>query len=214
MHRIRSEQDIGQGVAALEKACPVIRQVLAATGMPPLRLGAPGFAGLMRIVAGQQLSVAAAGAIWSRLETRIDPMTPDQFAKTRDEDLQACGFSRPKIRTARHVSTAIAEGSLDLDALETMDVDEGIAHMCEVKGIGPWTAEIYMMFCLGHADIWPSGDLALQVALQDAYGLETRPDAPSTIPLVESWRPWRGVAARALWSYYKVCRSPLSGVPL
>ncbi len=214
MHTIETEADIATGAKALANADPVMRQVLAATGLPALRRRAPGFAGLMRIIAGQQLSVAAAAAIWAKMERAIVPMTADTIARTNEAGLRACGFSRPKIKTARHICAALEDGTLDLTALPGMPVDDAIAHLCQVKGIGPWTAEIYLLFCLGNGDIWPAGDLALQVAVQDAYGLGQRPSPDATLRFADRWRPWRGVAACALWEYYKVCRSPNSGLPV
>ncbi len=214
MHIIESDADIVKGSQALALADPVMKQVLAATGTPPLRLRDPGFAGLMRIIAGQQLSVAAAASIWKKLCLQFDPMTPEAISSVPDDALRACGFSSPKIRTARHLCAALKSGDLALDGLGEMPVEEAISHLCQVKGVGPWTAEIYLMFCLGHGDIWPSGDLALQIAVQDAYALSNRPSAGDTIKIAEQWRPWRAVAARAFWAYYAVCRRPDSGIPV
>ena len=214
MHTIETDTDIAKGVKALSVADPVMRQVLVATGLPALRRREPGYAGLMRIIAGQQLSVAAATAIWAKMEQAIVPMTAETIMQTPDAGLRECGFSRPKIKTARHICAALADGTLDLAALSEMPGEDAIKHMCQVNGIGPWTAEIYLLFCLGIGDIWPAGDLALQVAVQDAYGLANRPSPEATLGIAERWRPWRGVAACALWEYYKVCRSPNSGIPV
>ena len=214
MHTIETEADMAKGAEALSRADPVMRQVLVATGLPALRRRAPGFAGLMRIVAGQQLSVAAAASIWAKLEQRISPMTVETVTLASDTALRDCGFSRPKVKTARHICAALEAGMLDFPVLASMPVEEAIAYLCQVKGIGPWTAEIYLLFCLGNGDIWPAGDLALQIAVQDAYGLANRPSPAMTLGIAECWRPWRGVAACALWEYYKVCRSPNSGLPV
>ncbi len=214
MRIIKSEADIRDGVAALVAGDPLMNDIVKLTGMPPLRLREPGFGGLMRIVSGQQLSVASANAIWGRVEKKVKPMSAEKMSRVRDSTLRGCGFSGPKIRTARAVAQAVKEGQLDLPDLENMSIDLAMEMLCAVKGIGPWTAEIYLMFCIGHPDIWPGGDLALQVAVQDALKLEARPTASECVEIAARWHPWRGVAARLFWSYYAVRRKPASGAPV
>jgi len=214
MRRIDTEADIKDGVAALVAADPMIAEIVEITGLPPLRREPAGFAGLMRIVTGQQLSVAAAKAIWGRVEARVKPVSAERMLRVRETTLRQCGFSGPKIRATREIAGAVADGRLDLAALETMELDRAIASLCAVKGIGPWTAEIYLMFCLGHPDIWPGGDLALQVALQSAHRLDTRPNATECAEIANRWQPWRGVAARLFWAYYALRCKPGSGVPV
>lgn len=211
---IKSEADISEGIDALVKIDPMIADIYRITGMPPLRLREPGFGGLLRIVSGQQVSVASATAIWNRIEAKIKPMSAERMARVDEKTLRTCGFSGPKIRTTRAVTTAILDGSLDLAIIAELSIEDAMAMLCAVKGIGSWTAEIYLMFCLGHRDIWPGGDLALQVALQDAYGLDQRPGVEACAAMVERWSPWRGVAARLFWAYYAVRRKPTSGIPV
>jgi len=203
---ITSDEDIAKGVKALRRRCHVMRRVHDAAGTPPLRRRPPGFPGLARIIVGQQVSVASANAIWERCLLAIDPFTPATVAALGDPDLRAAGLSAPKIRTLRAVSEAVLDRGLDLEGFGGAD-DEAIhAALCEVKGIGPWTADIYLMFCLGRPDAFAAGDLALQVAAQHAFELAERPKPDELLALAEIWRPWRGVSARLLWAYYAVMK--------
>ena len=180
-------------------------RIYALAGDPPLRRRPSGFNGLVRVITSQQLSVASAEAIWLSLEAAVEPFTPSRFLATPEQDLRAAGLSKIKISTLRGLAEAIDTGSLDLDALEeTEDVIH--ARLTALKGIGPWTAEIYILFCLARADAWSPGDLALQVAVKDALELAARPDQALMKELAEAWRPWRAVAARMLWAYYGLRR--------
>ncbi|MEZ5909328.1 MAG: DNA-3-methyladenine glycosylase 2 family protein [Hyphomicrobiaceae bacterium] len=211
---IRTMRDVRAGIAHLSEACPHMRAVHALAGDPPLRRRAAGFEGLARIVVGQQLSIASANAIWTRTQALAIPFTPLRLLALDDSALAGAGLSRPKIRTLRAAATAVAEGAVDLDALETLP-DEGVHEvLTAVHGIGPWTADIYLLFCLGRADAWAAGDLALQVAAKSACGLAARPSQGELLEIAERWRPWRGVAARLLWSYYKVLQEGRSGLPV
>jgi DNA-3-methyladenine glycosylase II len=184
-----------------------------AAGAPPLRLRPAGFEGLARIIVGQQVSVASATAIWSRTENVCRPFEPASLLALKDRQLAKAGLSRPKIRALRAIATACA-GGLDLDLL-THASDEAVhAALTEVTGIGPWTADVYIMFCLGRADGWAPGDLALQVAAQHALELAERPDKDEMLELAERWRPWRGVAARLLWAYYAALKAQRTAVPV
>ncbi len=174
--------------------------------MPPLRRREGGFEGLVRIVVSQQLSVASAEAIWGRLQTAVTPFEAAGFLVTDDATLRGAGLSAPKIRTMRAIAEAVTSGAVDLDALSIDDADAAHASLCSVKGIGPWTADIYLLFCLGHPDAWPAGDLALQHAVGHALKLEARPDQKTMAEIGERWRPWRGAAARLFWAYYAVVR--------
>ena len=169
----------------------------------PFRLGTreEGFEALMSIVASQQLSAAAADTIFGRLKAAIEPFEPANFLTKSDALLRACGLSAPKQRHMRSISSRIVDGSLDLERVRTLSDEEAHAHLVQTKGIGPWTAEIYLMFGLGRADIWPAGDLALQVAVAESLGLRKRPDAKRMIKIGERYKPWRAVAARLLWSF-------------
>lgn len=204
---IETEADIRRGTAALTRSCPHMRRIHAATGDPPLRRIAPGLDGLARIVVGQQVSAASAEAIWQRVESRFLPLTPRRMLKITDEDLRDAGISRPKARTLRALSESIARGDLDMPSLASAPDDAVREALTRVPGIGPWTADIYLMFSLGRADSWAAGDLALQIATQSVLGLGQRPTANELAEIAERWRPWRGVAARLLWAHYALPRS-------
>jgi DNA-3-methyladenine glycosylase II len=213
-HRIiEADSDVREGVRALRRKCEVMRRVHDEAGHPPLRRRAAGFEGLARIIVGQQLSVASAEAIWGRTVLAVQPFEPSVLLAMKDRKLTAAGLSAAKIRTLRAIAAATADG-LDLTRLDRLSDEEVHAALTAVNGIGPWTADIFLMFCLGRADAWASGDLALQLAAQEAFGLEERPDKVALLELAERWRPWRGVAARLLWSYYAVVKQRKKVVPI
>ncbi len=203
---IHTDADLAAGRAALDAQAPRPAPVLARPGMPALRRRDAGFEGLCRIVCGQQLSTASAAAIWGRVAAAFDPFHHDALRRSRAERLARLGLSRPKIKTLKAVSAAIAKGHIDLDALGRMEADQAHAALTALHGIGPWTADIYLLFCLGNADAWPAGDLALQEAVRIAFNLRQRPDAKRMMKLAEPWRPWRGVAAHLFWAYYRVAK--------
>ena len=198
---IVEESDIRDGVRALRRKCPVMRRLHDITGLPPLRRRPAGFEGLARVIVGQQLSVASASAIWGRTAAACAPFEPSVLLALGEVDLTAAGLSRAKIRTLRAVAEACCQG-LDLTGLEHASQEDIHKALTAVTGIGPWTADVYIMFCLGRADGWAPGDLALQVAAQHALELRSRPGREEMLELAERWRPWRGVAARLLWAYY------------
>jgi DNA-3-methyladenine glycosylase II len=205
MRVIQSEEDIAAGLAYLAKRDRRLRRVMKLAGPVPLRRRPSGFPGLARIVIGQQVSIASAEAIWNRFDKAFPEGAPAAVAAADDTVLKAVGLSAAKMRTLRALASAALEG-LDLDALAEAPVREAHARLTAVKGIGPWTADIYLLFCLGHADIFPAGDLALRNAVADAFGLE-RPVALADIDAIaERWSPWRGVAARLFWAYYRALR--------
>jgi DNA-3-methyladenine glycosylase II len=191
-----------KGVRSLSRICPHIRKLHAATGVPSVRRHAAGFEGLVRIVVGQQLSLASAEAIWNRMQVAVRPMSAEVFLALGDEELRAAGLSRGKVRTLRALSEAIV-GGLDVGALKDAPEDDVHAALTALPGIGPWSADIYLLFCLGRADSFAAGDLALQIATQSALGLSQRPSRDELFDIAEQWRPWRGVAAHLLWAYYK-----------
>lgn len=203
---LESEAVLKRGLAELVRGDPVLGDLVARGAAPTLRKRPPGFAGLAWIVVGQQLSTASAAAIWGRVRDLFDPDSPDQFLALSDEALRGAGLSVGKIRTLRAAAAAIAGGTLPLGHLHDRPADEAHRLLTEVKGIGPWTADVYLLFCLGHPDAFPSGDLAVQEAARLAYGMERRPDPKSLTALAERWRPWRGVAAKVLWSYYRIAK--------
>jgi DNA-3-methyladenine glycosylase II len=202
-HFIHTTSDLETGLAALVEADPRLAPVFERAGQPPLRRRAGGFAGLASIIVAQQLSTASAGAIWGRLAAKFDPMHPAAVRRARIPTLQRIGLSTAKIKTLKAIATAIDTGAIDLEALAELPADEAHAALTALHGIGPWTADIYLLFCLGHADAWPAGDLALQEAARHALGLAARPSVKEMAALAELWRPRRGVAAYLLWKYYR-----------
>jgi len=211
---IKTQADLEEGVSVLNSACPHMARVLAETGMLPLRRRANGFSGLARIIVGQQLSVASAAAIWGRCEMLVKPFTPEGFLEMEADDLRSCGLSSGKIRTLGVIATAIAEKEISLASFSRRDDDAIRESLIALKGVGPWTADIYIMFCLGRADGWAPGDLALRYGVRDAFDMEDIPSFVQMDEIAEIWRPWRSVAARALWAWYGMRRTKKSADPL
>jgi DNA-3-methyladenine glycosylase II len=201
-HFLHTDADLHKAIKLLVKADPRLKPVVDKAGLPSLRRRPAGFPGLCAIVVSQQLSTSSARAIWGRLQGAFDPFHHDAVRRSRVPKLARLGLSAPKIKTLKAIGTAVAKGAIDLEAVGRMDADEAHAALVALHGIGPWTADIYLLFCLGHADAWPAGDLALQEAARMAFGLRSRPDAKKMVKLAEGWRPWRGVAAHLLWAYY------------
>lgn len=210
---IETEEDIRAGVRALRRKCPHMRLIHDAAGDPPLRRREPGFEGLARIIVGQQLSVASADAIWRRTFEAVKPFRADILLGLDDAAMRQAGLSSPKMRTLRAAASAVVHDGLRLDKLGDASEEEVHEALTAVNGIGPWTADIFILFCLGRSDGWASGDLALQIACQLAMELDERPTAKELTEIAERWRPWRGVAARLLWAYYKVVKDAKSGAP-
>jgi DNA-3-methyladenine glycosylase II len=210
---IHTEADLDHAIARLVDAEPRFSIVLSRAGRPPLRRRADGFAGLASIVVSQQLSTASARAIWARLSEAFAPFDHAAVLRARSAKLARAGLSAPKIRTLKAIAKAIDRGELDLPALTNKPADEAHVALTAVHGIGPWTADIYLLFCLGHADAWPAGDLALQEATRLMLTLKARPSAKEMGPLAESWRPWRGAAACMLWAYYRAAKQR-DGAPI
>ena len=199
MRRISTLGDVSDGLDALCAADSRLGAVRAVAGEVPLRLAEPGFASLASIVVSQQVSRASADAIFGRLTRLVDPLTPEAILAAGEDMFREVGLSRPKQRALLAVSQAVRDG-LDLHACEA------IRRMVAVPGIGPWTAEVYLLFSAGHPDIFPARDVALQSAVGHALGLEPRPGEKALAILAESWAPWRGVAARLFWAYYRETR--------
>ena len=202
--RIHTEGDLDAALAALGQADPRFVSLIAKAGRPPLRRRSDGFASLAAIVVAQQLSTASANAIWGRLVAAFDPLDPAVILRARPARLARLGLSAPKIRALKEIARAVKRGDLTLAALGELAAEEAHAALTAVHGIGPWTADIYLLSCLGHADAWPAGDLALQEAARLAFKLPARPTAKEMAALAERWRPWRAIAARILWSYYRI----------
>ncbi|WP_333823639.1 DNA-3-methyladenine glycosylase family protein [Pinisolibacter sp.] len=213
MRRIENDEDVAAGLVELTRIDPRLEPVVAIAGPVPLRRRPPGFEGLARIVVAQQVSAQAATSIWNRFEEtlggRVDAAA---IAAHDDETLRGAGLSRPKVVTLRAISAAVSDG-LDLEAVAGAPVDEATEKLVAIKGIGPWTAEVFLLFCAGHPDVWPGGDLALRNAVGDAFDLGDRPDEAACRAIAAAWAPWRGVAARLFWAYYAARRDGREGAP-
>jgi DNA-3-methyladenine glycosylase II len=206
MRIIHDEEVLSEGLKALPRLDKRWRAVIKGCERPPLRRREGGFAGLCAIIVSQQLSVASANAIWAKFAARITPLTPQAMLAATDDDLRLAGLSRPKQRSLRALAAALVDGSLAIDPLHRATPEEVHAALTAVSGIGPWTADIYLMACIGHSDAFAAGDLALQEAARHAFDLGARPTEKELVALAEAWRPWRGVAARVLWSYYRAVK--------
>jgi DNA-3-methyladenine glycosylase II len=203
---LNTQADLDRAVAALVKQDRRLAPILDLTGMPALRRREPGFAGLAHIVCGQQVSTASAAAIWGRVSAAFDPFHHDALRKARADRLGRLGLSAAKIKTLKNLAREIAAGRLNLDVLANEDADAAHNTLTRLHGIGPWTADVYLLFCLGHGDAWPAGDLAVQEAVKIGLGLKTRPTPKEMAPLAEPWRPLRGAAAHLWWSYYRTLK--------
>lgn len=204
---LHTQDDLDAALRVLVERDPRLKPVLEMTGHAPLRRRPPGFAGLASTICGQQLSTFAAAAIWARMVAAYDELHHDHIRTARNDRLRRFGLSEAKIRTLKFVAREIAEGRLDLAALADAPADEAHNTLTALHGIGPWTADIYLLFCLGHGDAWPAGDLAVQEAVRIGLGLRSRPTAKEMAVIGEAWRPWRGAAAHLFWAYYKVVKA-------
>ena len=194
---IETDADVHEGMLALSAMCPRMKAAYALTGPLPLRRRADGFAQVLSAIVGQQVSVASAAAVWSRIEA-AGFNTPAAVLAASDDELRAVGLSRQKFIYARELALA----DIDYIALRDMSDEAVIKTLVAVKGIGPWTAEVYAMFSLGRADVFAPGDLAMQEAARSLYDLPERPKEKAFREMADAWAPWRAVAARLLWAYY------------
>jgi DNA-3-methyladenine glycosylase II len=193
---------LDDGVRALAEADADLGQVIARHGPPPLWDREPGFSTLLRIILEQQVSLASARATYDRLLAAVTTLTPGALLTLDDAALRTAGFSRQKARYARDLARALADGTFDLGALEKKDDDEARVELTRLRGIGTWSADIYLLMALRRSDVWPRSDLALATAALEVKRLERRPAADELERLASSWRPWRAVAARILWHHY------------
>jgi DNA-3-methyladenine glycosylase II len=203
---LNTQADLEDAIHALVKQDVRLAPIFQITGMPALRRREPGFVGLAHIVTGQQLSTASAAAIWTRLSAAFDPFEHEGFRKARADRLGRLGLSAAKIKTLKNIARELTAERLNLDVLANEDADAAHHTLTALHGIGPWTADVYLLFCLGHGDAWPAGDLAVQEAVKIGLGLKTRPTPKEMGPLAEPWRPLRGAAAHLWWSYYRVLK--------
>src|SRR5258707_13950872 len=203
---LEPQADLEDAIHVLVKQDPRLKPIFEIAGMPALRQREPGFAGLAAIVCGQQLSTASAAAICARLTAAFDPFHHVSLRKARSDRLGRLGLSAAKIKTLKNLAREIAAERLNLDVLANEDADAAHNTHTALRGIGPWTADVYLLFCLRHSDAWPAGDLAVQEAMKMGLGLKTRPTAKQMAPLAEPWRPLRGAAAHLWWAYYRVLK--------
>lgn len=213
MRLILTPADMEEGLAALVAADPRLASIVSTCGTVEIRYRPPGFEGVARIVVAQMLSVASANAIWGKLERELGTVTPDTILAADEASLRRAGLSGGKIRTLTAVAAAAGNG-LDLTGLADAPAEEAIATLTALPGIGRWTAEIFLLFCARHADVFPAGDLALQVAAAEGLGLAARPSEKELRRMAEAWSPWRGVAAKLFWAYHKACREGRNAVPV
>lgn len=197
------DHDLRPALEALAARDRDIARHYATCGLPPVRRRPEGFAGLLHIILAQQVSAASARAIIGRLQAGVRPLTPRRFLKLDDDALRAIGLSRQKMRYGRGLAEDVLSRRLDLKAVAKMDDEAAIEHLVQAKGVGRWTAEIYLLFALGRPDVWPADDLAVQAAAQRLKGLVARPARAEMIELAKSWRPHRSAAARFLWHIYR-----------
>jgi len=199
---ITTDADVAEGMAWLAARCPHMKSAYAQTGPLPLRRKPDGFAELLSAIVGQQVSIASAAAIWARLKG-AGFVTAAACAAATDDELRAVGLSRQKVRYTQ----ALAAADIDFAALRDMPDGQVVKTLVAVQGIGPWTAEVYAMFSLGRADVFAPGDLALQEAARVLYDLPERPKEVAFRKMAQAWSPWRSVAARLLWAYYRVAQN-------
>lgn len=204
--RLISERVLARHLRSLLQIDPRLVKVHDIAGPLSLRIRDPGFAGLARIVCGQQLSVASADAIWGRLVARSGKVTAEAFLALGPDGLQGVGLSRSKYATLTGLAEAVATGDLDFVEIDGLPDQAAIASLTRYKGIGPWTAEIYLMFCAGHPDIFPVGDLALRNAVADAFNVQPYPAPRALAGVAAQWAPYRATAALLFWRFYAARR--------
>jgi DNA-3-methyladenine glycosylase II len=201
VHRF-SRRAMEEALTLLAARDPDLARAFGEAGVPDLRHRAPGFDTLLNIIIAQQLSTASASAIRRRLDALVETVTPEHFLALDDDALRGIGFSRQKILYGRGLAEAIASKRLDLPRVHRLPDEEAIAAITGIKGLGRWSAEVYLLFALKRPDIWPVDDLAVVVAVQRLKGLRKRPDRKRMLKIAEPWRPWRSYAARLMWHYY------------
>jgi DNA-3-methyladenine glycosylase II len=200
---IARDADVAQGVEFLVEREPRFGRVVEKHGLPPLRRVENGLPSLLNIITEQLISLTAAAAIWRRIEARLHPFEPAAILELSHDEFRQLGLSGAKARCFHAISKAVHQGEFNFQLLDKMSDEEVVAMLLVLPGVGPWTADIYTLSALGRADICVSGDLALQVAAQDLFGLSERPGSRAFLAIAEGWRPWRSVAARLLWSHYR-----------
>ena len=203
MQNYRTPEDLERAIAGLAKIEPRFAKVHALHGTPSLRASDAGLEGLLMIVTEQFLSLGAAAAIWKRLYAAIQPFTAEEILRRDGERLLSLGLSRAKAKTFHAAAQATVNGDLDFTAAPSLSDELIHKTLTALPGIGPWTADIFLLSCLGRCDAWPSGDLALQASAAHLFELPDRPSAAQMIKLADAWRPHRAAAARLLWAHYR-----------
>lgn len=196
------ESTLAEGVAILAGQDRDLAGIVERFGPPPLWARSPGFATLLQIILEQQVSLASARAAYARLEAAVPAVTQEHFLALDDATLREVGFSRQKAGYGRALATALVAGTFDLAGLARLSDERARDGLVELKGVGPWTADTYLLMALGRPDAWPAGDVALQAAVREVKRLQHRPSGEEMVELAEGWRPWRAVAARMLWYHY------------
>ena len=197
-----TEESLARGLKIVSALDADLARIYEAHGPPPLWSREPGFPTLVNIILEQQVSLASARAAYERLLASASPLTPERFLAIGDAELRAIGFSRQKSTYVRHLAESIARGDLSLESLSAMDDATARSELLKIKGIGSWTADIYLLMALRRPDAWPGGDLALAIAVEQIKRLPHRPGPSELEAISEGWRPWRAVAARLLWHFY------------
>lgn len=204
--RLDSAEAIAAHIDALVVIDPRLAPVRDFAGPVQPRINPRGFAGIAKVITGQQVSVASANAIWSRFAQLPGALDPVTYLALSEEQVRGAGFSGSKFRTVGSIAEAMVAGTLDFAHLETLPAEEAVRYLVAHKGIGPWTAEVYLMFCAEHPDVFPAGDLALLKAVQHGLGLDARPSIKDMIGIAAGWAPHRSAAALLFWRYFAVMR--------
>ncbi|MGX5666949.1 DNA-3-methyladenine glycosylase family protein [Rhizobium daejeonense] len=211
---ITTRADLDAGLDELLTIDPRLVPIAGACGPLPLRLSEPGFAGLANTIVSQMVSRASADAIWRRIVAATgEVVTPEAYLALDPAVIATLGLSRAKAETLHAVAGAVASGELDLGKIAALEASNAIAKLTSYRGIGLWTAEVYLMFCGGHPDVFPVGDVALRVAVGDVFGYVERPDLKEVKRVAEVWQPWRSVAARLFWAHYAL-RTGRQAIPV
>ncbi len=217
MSKITTIDDVNNALDILVADDPALAQahnfVDSANIEIPLRLRPAGFGGLAELVISQLVSKAAAAAIHQRFVDEIFPLTPQSYLDAGEEIWRKIGLSRPKQSAIHAVACAIIDKSLKLDELSNMPIKQALDLLCTIKGIGPWSAQVYLLFCEGHADIFPAGDLALREAARQILKMDERPDEKMLAKHAQTWSPHRGTAARLLWAFYAATKNQPESMP-
>jgi len=208
---VTDPKQLRKAVKTLVKQCAIIKTAHARLGVPEWRTRQGDYSGLARIIAYQQLSTKAAGAIWGRVEVLLGKVTPKNVLAADIDALRGCGLSRPKIAHIRSIAEAVESGALNLKRVARASDEDAQAELLAVKGIGPWTADVYLMFCLGRWDVFPHADIGLSEAYRMITGERQRHPPKTFLKTAERWRPYRGVAAHMLWSYINAVRQEQRG---